>query len=231
MARRDILPADDTAAHRAWIAAALAAEFQTPRRMPSLRMPKGAAVPDAPLPDLFRDILDVMAAPTEPAASEPVGMSPGELLRSHFGEALPGPTVLTVRRRELKRQRAEAAEVEAAEAAEKARQERELPPLDPGVVMLEPELADKIEVMKALYDIVPRGVPHYYKATLAVQRSHNRLIADVRVFDDEIGRVETFGPEDARGYRWHHSGVAGTAFHWNEATRQWERIPDLCEAA
>lgn len=224
MTRRTVLIASDEAAHRAWIAAAVSAGFQTPTRFPTLRRPKLAAETPEPLSDLFRDILGMQDAQPEPEASAPVGVSPGDLLRSHFGDALPGPSALTVRRRELKRERE-------AEAAEKARQNRELPPLDAGVSMQEPELSDKVEVMEALYEVVPRGVPHYHKATLAVHRSRDRIIADVRLFDDEIGRVEISGQKGARGYRWHHSGVAGTAFHWNEGARCWERIPDLCEAA
>ncbi|MBO1020416.1 hypothetical protein IPV08_10595 [Methylobacterium sp. SD274] len=217
-----------TDAHREWIAEALAAPFETPRRIPTL----GRSRPRAePLPDLFRDILDALDAPLEPEAPAPFGMSPGDLLRSHFGDALPGQSALTVRRRELKRQREEAADVEVAEAAEKARRDRELPPLDQGVVMQEPELADQVEVKEALYDVVPRGVPHFQKATLAVHRSPGRIIADVRLFDDEIGRVEITGPEGARGYRWHHSGVAGTDFNWNEGARCWERIPYLYKTA
>ncbi|WP_162241492.1 hypothetical protein [Methylobacterium sp. Leaf86] len=128
------------------------------------------------------------------------------------------------KRRESRRQRE-------AEAAENARRNRELPPLDPGVVMREPELADQVEVKEALYDVVPRGVPHFQKATLAVHRSPGKIIADVRLFDDEIGRVEITGPKGGRGYRWHHSGVAGTAFNWNEGARCWERIPDPSELA
>ena len=225
--------ANVTDAHRAWIAEAVAAPFCNPRHMQTTmpRRPpaaRQARVAVEPLPDLFRDLLlDAEPAP----ALDSVGMPVGDLLRAHFGEALPGPSALTAKRRERRRQREEAAEVEAAEAAEKARRERELPPLDPGVVMQEAEFVDKVEVMEALYDIVPRGVPPYYKATLAVHRSPDGIIANVRVFDDEIGCVEITGPKGARGYRWHHSGVAGTAFHWNEGARCWERIPDLCEAA
>lgn len=107
MARRDILPADDTAAHRAWIAAALMAEFQTPRKLPSLRMPK---VQPEPLPDLFRDLV----VEAEPApAPDPVGMPIDVLLRRHFGDALPPQSPLTLKRRALKRQRAEAAALKA----------------------------------------------------------------------------------------------------------------------
>lgn len=90
-----------------------------------------------------------------PSADEPapVGTPIDVLLRAHFGDALPPQSPLTLKRREHKRQRE-------TEAAEKAWQEREMPPLDPGVVMREPELADKVEVMEALYEAVPRGVPY-----------------------------------------------------------------------
>lgn len=94
-----------TDAHREWIAEALAAPFETPRRIPTLGRVK---VRTEPLPDLFRDILDALDAPSEPETPTPVGMSPGELLRSHFGEALPGPSAHTLKRRALKRQRVEA---------------------------------------------------------------------------------------------------------------------------
>lgn len=112
MARRTILIAGDTAAHRAWIAAAVSASFQTPTRFPNLRRSKAEPVPEERLPDLFRDLLGVQDAPSEPEAPEPVGMPVGDLLRSHFGEALPGASALTLRRRELKRQREAKAKVE-----------------------------------------------------------------------------------------------------------------------
>ena len=170
--------------------------------------------------EVYLGLTDMDGPPKDEPA--PVGTPIDVLLRAHFGNALPPQSPLTLKRRELKRQRE-------AEAAEKARQERELPPLDPGVVMREPDLADQVDVKEALYDIVPRGVPHFQKATLAVHRSRDRIIADVRLFNDEVGRVEISGPKGGRGYRWHHSGVAGTAFNWNEGARCWERIPNMCE--
>lgn len=216
MPRRPILPADDKAAHAAWIAEAVVARFQFPRKLPSLRVPFKWVAHD-PLPDLFRDLLDAKAASDKPVAPAPAQSD----LTDVDGPPADKPTPVG-KRRESRLQRE-------AEAAEKARRNRELPPLDPGVVMREPELADQVEVKEALYEVVPRGVPHWQKATLAVHRSRDRIIADVRLFDDEIGRVEITGSKGGRGYRWHHSGVAGTAFHWNEGARCWERILDPSE--
>lgn len=191
----------------------------TEERMAELRCQPAAEV-DAEEPAMVAE----ESASVADTPTMAVGMPIDTLLRTHFGEALPGPSALTAKRRERRRQRE-------AEAVEKVRRDRELPPLDPGVVMREPELADQVEVMEALYEAVPRGVPHHHKATLAVHRSPGRIIADVRLFDDEVGRVEISGSKGARGYRWHYSGVAGTAFHWNEGARCWERIPDPSELA
>lgn len=149
MARRDILPADDTAAHRAWIAAALMAEFQTPRKLPSLRMPK---VQPEPLPDLFRDLV----VEAEPApAPDPVGTPIDVLLRAHFGDALPPQSPLTLKRRELRRQRAEAAALKA---------DAEVEP-EPVVPVAEPAPAED-----AMARLVASGITNEFLAGLGALR-------------------------------------------------------------
>lgn len=103
--------------------------------------------------------------------------------------------------------------------------------LGAGIVrMREPTVPDRVEIHTAIGEILPKGVPTYLKRIQAVNRKRGttggRIIADLVLFDDAVARVEISGQPGGRGYRWHSSGVEGTAFHWDDETRRWERIPE-----
>ncbi|KQP92965.1 hypothetical protein [Methylobacterium sp. Leaf117] len=72
MPRRPILPADDSAAHAAWIAEAVAAVFHFPRLLPILRRRAEPRLPEPRLPDLFIDLPNAQAAQPESDMPAPV---------------------------------------------------------------------------------------------------------------------------------------------------------------
>ncbi len=101
--------------------------------------------------------------------------------------------------------------------------------LGSGILKLrKPTAPDIAEVNTAIMEALPPGVPTYAKEVLAVHRKRGttggRIIADILLFDDALGRVEISGHPGGRGYRWHTSGIEGTAFHWDDSARRWERI-------
>ncbi|MCJ2078770.1 hypothetical protein MKK68_24535 [Methylobacterium sp. E-016] len=114
-----------TASLREWIANAVAELFQTPRVLPILRRPPPE--PEPPLPLLFEDLPEqrrgepgpVMPAPDpEPTVElDPRDFPNAALMSRIIGDALPPPSALTVTRRRLKRERAEAAAEREAEVA------------------------------------------------------------------------------------------------------------------
>ena len=106
---RPILPANDAAAHAAWLADALAAPFHQPRKLPRLVHPKAEPAPPAPREP---DLVDMMKPP--PVDERPWYIQQrlplAEMLRAHFGGAISPPSPLALKRWELRRERARAAD-------------------------------------------------------------------------------------------------------------------------
>lgn len=84
------------------------------------------------------------------------------------------------------------------------------------------------EVLTAILDILPRGVPTYVREVVAVERDcSGRLIADLIVFDGPCHRLRISGTPGARGYAW-LTDVLGDwpGFYWNERREAWVRLPN-----
>ena len=96
--------------------------------------------------------------------------------------------------------------------------------------MREPTLPDRTEIHAAIGEALPPGVPTYVRDIVAVNRAPGqkggRIIADLRLFDGAVGRIEISGQPGGRGYRWHSSGIERTAFHWDERARSWVRVSE-----
>ncbi|MEE7475891.1 hypothetical protein [Methylobacterium hispanicum] len=83
------------------------------------------------------------------------------------------------------------------------------------------------EVLTAILDILPPGVPTYVREVVAVERDRaGRLIADLIVFDGPRHRLRISGTPGARGYAW-LTDVLGDwpGFYWNERREAWVRLP------
>lgn len=102
------------------------------------------------------------------------------------------------------------------------------PPPAPGPAILpgvDAVLAE--EVLAAILDILPPGVPTYVREVVAVERAPaGRLIADLIVFDGLRHRLRISGTPGARGYAW-LTDVLGDwpGFYWDESREAWVRLP------
>ena len=94
--------------------------------------------------------------------------------------------------------------------------------------MHEPTQPDRAEIHAAIGEILPPGVPTYVREIVAVNRAPGqkggRIIADVRMFDGAIGRIEFNGPPGGRSYRWHSIGPEGTTCFWDRQEGRWKRV-------
>lgn len=154
------------------------------------------------------DVDHVLDAPARAPAPAPEVPGVEKALMAHFEGVIDLPPPLTLKRRQKKREREEAA-VAAAVAA-----------------WHEPTFQDRCDIHAAIGAILPPGVPTYVNDVVAVIRPEGRILADLRLWDGAVGRVEISGEPGAHGYRWETTGVEGTAFHWNARARTWERIPE-----
>lgn len=161
-------------------------------------VPTEMDAPPRELPSIASSQPDTAPAPTPEA--------PGveKVLMAHFEGVIDPPSPLTLKRRQKKHEREEAA----------------------AAAWHEPTFQDCADVHAAIGAILPPGVPTYADAIVAVSRPKGRILADLRLWDGNVARIEISGEPGAHGYRWETTGVEGTAFHWDARARAWERIPE-----
>ncbi|BCM81710.1 hypothetical protein mvi_01710 [Methylobacterium indicum] len=150
------------------------------------------------------DVDHVLDAPARAPAPAPEVPGVEKVLLAHYEGVIDPPSPVTLKRRQKKQEREEAA----------------------AAAWHEPTFQDCADVHAAIGAILPPGVPTYADAIVAVSRPGGRILADIRLWDGAVGRVEISGEPGAHGYRWETTGVEGTAFHWDARARAWERIPE-----
>ena len=83
------------------------------------------------------------------------------------------------------------------------------------------------EVLDAIQDILPRGVPTYVREVLRVEQNGRAIVADLIVFDGHMHRLQISGQPGARGYAWLEDPRSPMdCFGWDEGLRQWVRYPE-----
>ena len=95
-----------------------------------------------------------------------------------------------------------------------------------------PANADEDLVLRYVRRIIGPKVPTYVHRVERVVRDGRRVIADLRVFDGALERVEFSGDLDGFDFinmRWH--AAPGTApSGWDERRKRWRRYPDMVMA-
>ncbi len=85
------------------------------------------------------------------------------------------------------------------------------------------------EVLEAIQDVLPPGVPTYVKEVRsAVRDPLGTINATLVLFDGQIHHLSISGPVGARGYAWLD---LRTPFGWDDGVRGWRRYPKDEETA
>lgn len=80
------------------------------------------------------------------------------------------------------------------------------------------------EVLEAIQDVLPPGVPTYVKEVRsAVRDALGTINTTLVVFDGQIHKLSISGPKGARGYNW--LPPHGVPFGWDADIKAWRRYP------